>query len=86
VFPMIQAAVAGCLGLVFSFVLFLAAGQVADVMFGAGLPGVGTIAFIPLAQAAAICAAVLALVLAASGISAWRAQRLDPATVLREGA
>jgi putative ABC transport system permease protein len=86
VFPMIQAAVAGCLGLVFSFVLFLAAGQVADVMFGAGLPGVGTIAFIPLAQAAAICAAVMVLVLAASGISAWSAQRLDPATVLREGA
>jgi putative ABC transport system permease protein len=85
-FPMIQAAIAGSTGLVVSFVLFLGAGQIADVMFGAGVTGDGAIAFIPFAQAVLICAAVMALVLVASGIAAWRAQRLDPATVLREGA
>jgi len=84
-FPMIQAAVAGCLGLALSFFLFLIAGHIADVLFGSGLPGDAAIAFIPWEQIAVICFGVMILVLAAAGTSAWSAQRFDPATVLREG-
>lgn len=85
-FPVIQAAVAGCIGLTLSFILFLIAGRLAELLFGDGLPGDSAIAFIPLHQAAAIAFGVMMLVLATAGASAWSVQRYDPATVLREAA
>ena len=85
-FPVVQALITAALGLVLSFALYALAGRGAQAVFGQGLPGGAPLAVITPAQAAAISAAVLVLVLAAAAAAAWSAQRLDPATVLREGA
>ncbi len=85
-FPMVQGLVTAALGLVLSFVLYAVAGRVAQAMFGQGMPQGAALAVIGPGQGAAICAAVLVLVLAAAGFAAWSVQRLDPARVLREGA
>lgn len=85
-FPVVQALITAALGLVLSFALYALAGRGAQAVFGQGLPGGAPLAVISPAQAAAISAAVLVLVLAAAAAAAWSAQRLDPATVLREGA
>lgn len=85
-FPVVQALITAALGLVLSFALYSLAGRGAKAVFGQGLPGGAPLAVITPAQAAAISAAVLVLVLAAAAAAAWSAQRLDPATVLREGA
>lgn len=84
-FPVIQALITAVLGLGLSFVFYLVAGQVAAGMFGQGLPEGSTLAVISLPQALAIACAVLVLVLGAAGVAAWSTQRLDPASVLREG-
>ncbi|MFC6686857.1 ABC transporter permease [Jhaorihella thermophila] len=85
-FPMVQGLVTAALGLALSFVLYAIAGQVAQAMFGQGMPEGAALAVIGPGQGAAICAAVLALVLGAAGAAAWSVQRVDPARVLREGA
>lgn len=85
-FPMVQAAVTAALGLALSFALYALAGRAAAALFGDGLPEGAQLAVIGPGQALAICAGVLALVLAAAGLAAWTVLRLDPASVLREGA
>lgn len=84
-FPVVQALVTAVLGLAVSFGLYLLAGQAAGAMFAHGLPDGAALAVIPPLQALAIVAAVLGLVLGASGLAAWSVQRFDPASVLREG-
>ncbi|AVO37005.1 ABC transporter permease [Pukyongiella litopenaei] len=84
-FPMVQALVTAVLGLAVSFGLYLLAGRAAGAMFAHGLPDGAALAVIPPAQALAIIAAVLGLVLGASALAAWSVQRFDPASVLREG-
>ena len=83
-FPMVQALITAGLGLILSFALFGVAGRVAAALFGQGMPGGAALAVISVGQAAAICGGVLVLVLGAAAAAAWSAQRLDPATVLRE--
>lgn len=85
-FPMVQAVITAGLGLCLSFALYKAAGPVAARLFGQGLPDGAALTLISLPQGLAICGAVLALVLLAAGLAGWTVQRLDPATVLREGA
>lgn len=84
-FPVVQALITAALGLALSFAAYGVAGRAAGALFGDGLPDGAALAVIGPGQAAAIAAAVLGLVLLASGLAAWRAQRLDPASVLREG-
>lgn len=82
--PLVQALMAGVLGLIGSFALYAVAARGAQMLFGQGLPGGRALTEISMAQAAALVLAVLALVCAASALAAWRAQRADPARVLRE--
>jgi putative ABC transport system permease protein len=84
-FPMFQALMTAILGLGLSLVLYLVAAQAASALFGQGLPDGAALAIITAPQAVVICAAVLGLVLSAAGVAAWTVQRLDPASVLREG-
>lgn len=84
-FPVIQALITAALGLVSSFVLYAIAAQGAAALFGEGLPGEAPLAVISAGQGALISLAVLALVACAAAAAAWSAQRLDPASVLREG-
>lgn len=83
-FPVVQAMVTALMGLMASFALYAGAGGVAGRMFGQGLPEGASLTIITPMQAGLICGAVLALVVAASGVAGWAAQRLDPASVLRE--
>jgi len=85
-FPVVQALITATLGLVLSFVFYGLAGRAAAMMFGQGLPDGATLAVISGGQAAMICACVLGLVVAAAAVAGWSAQRLDPASVLREAA
>ncbi|WP_424986234.1 hypothetical protein [Microbulbifer sp. S227A] len=85
-FPVVQALITSVAGLAVSFLLYLGAGRIAAAMFGQGLPGGAALTVIPPGQGVAICAGVLVLVLGAAAVAAWSAQRLDPASVLREGA
>jgi putative ABC transport system permease protein len=85
-FPMVQALITAILGLSLSFVLYKAAGPVAARLFGQGLPDGAALTLISLPQGLAICGGVLVLVLLAAGLAAWNVQKLDPASVLREGA
>ena len=85
-FPVIQALITAALGLIASFLLYALAARGATALFGQGLPGEAPLAVITAGQAALISLAVLALVTAAAAAAAWSAQRLDPASVLREGA
>lgn len=84
-FPVVQALITSLAGLTISFLLYLAAGRIAGAMFGQGLPQGASITQIPIAQGLTICLGVLVLVLGAAAVAAWSAQRLDPASVLREG-
>lgn len=85
-FPVVQALITSLAGLVVSFLLYLVAGRIAGAMFGQGLSDGASLTQIPVAQGLTICVGVLALVLGAAAVAAWSAQRLDPASVLREGA
>lgn len=85
-FPVIQAGLTACLGLILSFAIFLVAGQGAEALFGQGLPGAAPLVLLQPGQALAIAVAVLVLVVVAAGAAAWSALRLDPASVLREAA
>jgi putative ABC transport system permease protein len=84
-FPVIQALATAALGLVLSFLLYALAGRGAAALFAEGLPGNAPLAVISPLQALGVSVLVLGLVLVASGAAAWSAQRLDPASVLREG-
>ena len=84
-FPMFQALVTATIGIAVSFALYGVAGKVAAGLFGQGLPDEAALTLLPPAQVLIIIAGVLAVVLSAAGIAAWGAQRLDPASVLREG-
>jgi putative ABC transport system permease protein len=84
--PMAQAAITAVIGLALSFALYLPGALAATALFGDGLPDGAVLAVIAPGQAAAICALVLVLVLAAAGFAAAAAQRLDPASVLRAAA
>lgn len=83
-FPMVQASLTSTFGLGLSFLLYLGAGQIADRLFGQGLPDGAVLAQISQGQAASICIGVYVLVLTAAGAAAWVVLRLDPATILRE--
>ena len=85
-FPVIQAGLTACIGLILSFAIFLVAGQGAEALFGQGLPGAAPLVLLQPGQALAIAVAVLVLVVVAAGAAAWSALRLDPASVLREAA
>lgn len=85
-FPVIQALITAALGLLASFALYALAAQGAAALFGEGMPGEAPLAVITLQQGALISLAVLSLVAAAAAAAAWSAQRLDPASVLREAA
>lgn len=84
VFPMVQAAVTGVLGLLISWAGYLVAGRIAQRLFGGGLPDGAALTLITPGQAVGISAAVLLLLLCVSAIAGWAVQRIDPATVLRE--
>lgn len=84
-FPVVQAVSTAALGLVISFAVYGVAARLAASLFGQGLPGGARLATIPVEQGALIAGLVLFLVVGASALAAWAAQRLDPATVLREG-
>lgn len=85
-FPMVQALITALSGLALAFPLYLVAGQVAGALFGQGLPDGAPMTVLPFSQGLAIVLGVLVLVLGASAVAAISAQRLDPASVLREGA
>ncbi len=84
-FPVVQALITSVAGLLVSFLLYLVAGRIAGAMFGQGLTERESLTLIPVGQGIAICLGVLGLVLGAAAVAAWSAQRLDPASVLREG-
>ncbi|MDP5215672.1 ABC transporter permease [Ruegeria sp. 2205SS24-7] len=83
-FPVVQALVAAALGLLLSFLLYGIAGRMAQHWFGQGLPGGRSLSVISMGQAVMISLAVIIVVALAAAIAAWRAQRSDPALVLRE--
>jgi len=85
VFPMIQAGATAVVGLVLSFAIYAVAGQAAASLFSAQLPSDAPLAVISPLQVLAIAFGVMALALGAAALAGWRAQRLDPASVLREG-
>ncbi|GGH21287.1 putative ABC transport system permease protein [Cribrihabitans marinus] len=84
IFPVVQALVTALAGLILSFALYAVAARIAGRLFGDGLPGDAALTIIPPAQGAALVLGVVVLAVGASGLAAWVALRLDPATVLRE--
>lgn len=84
-FPLVQAVVAAATSLCLSFALYFIAARVAKALFGAGLPEGRQIALIEPSQAVAISGTLLTIVVVAVLAAARSAQRLDPASVLREG-
>ena len=84
-FPLIQGVVAALCGLGLSFALYGVAARVATHLFGAGLPDGKQIAQIAPMQAGLISVGVLGVIVLAVLAAARSAQRLDPASVLREG-
>ncbi|ETD83461.1 ABC transporter permease family protein [Rhodobacter capsulatus] len=84
--PLVQALATALIGIAVSFLLYALAARIATRMFGAGLEAEGSIARISPAQGGAIILAILGLVLVSATLSAWAAQRVDPARTLREGA
>ncbi len=84
-FPMVQALVSSALALVVSFALLGLAALVAEQMFDTGLAAGGLVQ-ITTGQVMAIVVAVSVFVIASSLFAARAVLRIDPATVLREGA
>ncbi|KRA53000.1 ABC transporter permease [Devosia sp. Root635] len=84
-FPVVQAAAMAVLGIAASFSLFALAAQMAEHLFETGLTSSGGLVVITPPQGAAIVLAILGLVVVTSFAAAWRAQRTDPAIVLRGG-
>ena len=84
-FPVVQAVITAVAGLVISFALYSVAGWGAAALFGQGLPGDAPLVTIGWGQGAGISIAVFGLAVIAAAAAAWSVQRLDPASVLREG-
>ena len=84
-FPTVQALVSSALALVVSFALLGLAALVAEQMFDTGLAAGGLVQ-ISGVQVVAIVMAVSIFVIASSLFAARAVLRIDPATVLREGA
>ena len=84
-FPMVQALVSSALALAVSFALLGLAALVAEQMFDSGLAAGGLVQ-ISGGQVVAIITAVSIFVIASSLFAARAVLRIDPATVLREGA
>jgi putative ABC transport system permease protein len=84
-FPLIQALVSAALALLVSFGLLGIASWVAERMFDTGMVEGGLVA-ISGQQALAIILLVMLFVVASSLFAARAALRIEPATVLREGA
>jgi putative ABC transport system permease protein len=85
-FPLVQGLAAALAGLMLSFSLFVLAGALATRLFGAGLPADRPIAVIGPMEAGMIASGVIGVVVLATLLAARSAQRMDPASVLREGA
>lgn len=85
-FPLVQGLAAALAGLALSFGLFVLAGGLATRLFGTGLPVDRSIAVIDPVQAGVIVSSVVTVVVLATLLAARSAQRMDPASVLREGA
>ncbi len=83
-FPLVQAVVTAAAGLAASFVLYALAARGAGWLFGAQMAQGAPLAVIAPGQGALIALALLALVVLSAGAAAWRAQRIDPATILRD--
>ncbi|MEM1073510.1 MAG: ABC transporter permease [Pseudomonadota bacterium] len=84
-FPLVQALVSAALAIVISFALLAVAGAIAERLFDTGLAAGGLVQ-ITGRQALAIVGIVMTFVIASSLFAARAALRVDPATVLREGA
>ena len=84
-FPLIQGVTAALCGLALSFAFYGLAARVATHLFGTGIPDGKQIAQIAPMQAALISVGVLGVIVLAVLAAARSAQRLDPASVLREG-
>ena len=84
-FPLIQALVSAALALLVSFGIFGLAALVAERLFDTG-GAAGNLVDITVMQAVSICALVTAFVAFSALMAAWSALKIDPATVLREGA
>ena len=84
-FPLVQALVSSALALVVSFAIFGVAAMVAEHLFDTG-GAAGSLVEVTTAQAIIISASVTAFVALSSLMAAFSALRIDPATVLREGA
>lgn len=84
-FPVVQAVITAVAGLAMSFALYSVAGWGAAALFGQGLPGDAPLVTIGWGQGVGISVAVFALAVIAAAAAAWSVQRLDPASVLRDG-
>ena len=84
-FPLIQALVSAALALLVSFGIFGLAALVAERLFDTG-GAVGNLVDVTVMQAVSISALVTAFVAFSALMAAWSALKIDPATVLREGA
>jgi len=84
-FPLIQALVSAALALLVSFGIFGLAALVAERLFDTG-GAAGNLVDITVMQAVSISALVTAFVAFSALMAAWSALKIDPATVLREGA
>lgn len=84
-FPLVQSLVSSVLALVVSFGIFGLAALIAERLFDTG-DTAGNLVVVTAAQAVGISILVTAFVALSSLMAAWSALRIDPATVLREGA
>ena len=84
-FPLVQSLVSSALALVVSFGIFGLAALIAERLFDTG-DTAGNLVVVTAAQAVGISILVTAFVALSSLMAAWSALRIDPATVLREGA
>ena len=85
-FPVTQALISGAIGIVVSFILFWAAGGVAEQMFDSGLTEESGLVVLNVGQVIAITVVTLGFVTASAFFAARSASQVDPADVLREGA
>lgn len=84
-FPLVQALVSSALALVVSFGIFGVAAMIAERLFETG-GAAGNLVEVTAVQAMNISIIVTAFVALSALMASWSALRIDPATVLREGA
>lgn len=83
-FPLCQAMITAVVGLAASYLGYQVAVRVAQSLFDTGLPGGAPLTLITTGQGLMIGCAVLGLLLIVTAAAGWSAQRIDPATILRE--